>query len=79
MTLTDNTSRSSSTLKALGSIALILLIVGGLNWAMVGLFEVDLVAALFGAMTALSRLIYVLVGAAALYGLVLLVQLNRRF
>jgi uncharacterized membrane protein YuzA (DUF378 family) len=79
MPLTDHTSRSSSTLKALGSIALILLIVGGLNWAMVGLFEVDLVAALFGAMTALSRIIYVLVGAAALYGLVLLVQLNRRF
>lgn len=78
MTITHPTHRSSSTLKALGTIALILLIVGGLNWAMVGLFEVDLVAALFGAMTALSRIIYVLVGAAALYGLVLLVQLNRR-
>jgi uncharacterized protein len=48
-------------------IALILVIVGGLNWGLVGLFEFDLVAAIFGEMSALSRIIYILVGLAALY------------
>lgn len=51
-------------------IALILLIVGGLNWLLVGAFEFDLVAALFGEMSALSRIIYVLVGLAAIYALI---------
>lgn len=52
-------------------IALVLLIVGGLNWGLVGLFEFDLVAAIFGEMSALSRIVYVLVGLAALYAAVL--------
>jgi uncharacterized membrane protein YuzA (DUF378 family) len=51
-------------------ITLVLLIVGGLNWGLVGLFEFDLVAALFGEMSALSRLVYVLVGLSALWQLV---------
>lgn len=46
-------------------IALILVIVGALNWGLVGLFRFNLVAALFGADSALSRVVYVLVGAAA--------------
>lgn len=45
---------------------LALLIIGGLNWGLIGLFSVDMVAALFGAGSALSRLIYILVGASAL-------------
>lgn len=69
-------ARTSGGFKALSTIALILLIVGGLNWALVGLFNFDLVEALFGAMTALSRIVYILVGAAALYGLVILVRIN---
>jgi uncharacterized membrane protein YuzA (DUF378 family) len=44
----------------------VLLIVGGLNWRLVGAFDFDLVAAIFGPMTLLSRLVYVLVGLAAL-------------
>ena len=44
---------------------LALLIIGGLNWGLIGLFNVDVVAALFGAGSALSRLIYTLVGASA--------------
>lgn len=44
-------------------VALVLVIIGALNWGLVGLFEFDLVAALFGGQTApLSRLIYILVG-----------------
>lgn len=58
-------------------VALLLLIVGGFNWALVGLFNLDFVAALFGPMTLVSRLVYVAVGAAALYGLVLLARLGR--
>ena len=48
-------------------IALILVVIGGLNWGLVGLFEYDLVAALFGSMSAVSRAVYDLVGLAALY------------
>jgi uncharacterized membrane protein YuzA (DUF378 family) len=49
---------------------LLLLIVGGLNWGLVGLFDFDLVAALFGEMSVISRAVYVLVGASALWQLV---------
>jgi len=48
-------------------IALILVIVGGLNWGLVGLFDFNLVAAIFGEGSTLSRIIYILVGLAALY------------
>lgn len=51
---------------------LVLLIVGGLNWGLVGLFNFDLVAALFGEMSALSRIVYALVGASAIYQIVAL-------
>jgi uncharacterized membrane protein YuzA (DUF378 family) len=51
-------------------IALVLLIIGGLNWMLVGLFEFDLVAALFGEMTVLARIVYILVGVAAIYALI---------
>lgn len=52
---------------ALGWIAVILLIIGGLNWGLVGIFEWDLVAAIFGAMSVASKVVYILVGVAALY------------
>jgi uncharacterized membrane protein YuzA (DUF378 family) len=48
-------------------IALILVIVGGLNWGLVGLFNFNLVAAIFGAGSTLSRIVYILVGLAAVY------------
>jgi hypothetical protein len=57
-------------MRTINVITLVLLIVGGLNWGLVGLFEFDLVAALFGEMSALSRLVYVLVGLSALWQLV---------
>lgn len=56
-----------SAMSALDYLAMALLIIGGLNWGMVGLFEVDMVATLFGQGSPLSRVIYVLVGVAALY------------
>ncbi len=56
-------------MKALNLITLILTIVGGLNWGLVGLAEFNLVAALFGPDSGLSRTVYVLVGLSALYQL----------
>ena len=47
-------------------LTLVLLIVGGLNWGLVGLFGFDLVAAIFGAGSILSRVVYVLVGLSAI-------------
>jgi len=47
--------------------ALVLVVVGGLNWGLVGLFDFDLVAFLFGDMTAISRVVYALVGISAVY------------
>jgi uncharacterized protein len=57
-------------MRAINLVTLLLLIVGGLNWGLVGLFDFDLVAALFGEGSALSRLIYILVGASALWQLI---------
>lgn len=58
-------------MKALNLITLLLIIVGGINWLLVGAFQFDLVAALFGGQDAgLSRIVYVLVGLSALYQLI---------
>lgn len=54
-------------MKVLNWIALILVIVGALNWGLVGLLNFDLVAAIFGTMSVLSRIVYTLVGIAAVY------------
>ncbi|HOJ77190.1 MAG TPA: DUF378 domain-containing protein [Bacillota bacterium] len=51
-------------------LALVLVIIGALNWLLVGLFRFDLVANLFGGQTALlSRIVYSLVGIAGLYAI----------
>ncbi len=57
-------------MRLINTITLVLLIVGGLNWGLVGLFNFDLVAAIFGDMSPLSRIVYTLVGASALWQLV---------
>jgi uncharacterized membrane protein YuzA (DUF378 family) len=54
-------------LNTLDWIALILVIVGGLNWGLVGIFKFDLVAAIFGQMGIVSRIVYTLVGLSAIY------------
>lgn len=55
-------------MKTLNLVTLALLIVGGLNWGLVGAFQFDLVAALFGGQDAmLSRVVYILVGVSALW------------
>ena len=62
----------------LDRIALILTIIGGLNWGSIGLFRFDLVAALFGGQTAtLSRVVYTLVGISAVWCISLLFRDHR--
>lgn len=57
-------------MKAVRFLALLLMVVGSLNWGLVGFFEYDLVAKLFGGMhSAGARVIYALVGLAGLYGI----------
>ena len=65
-------------MRIVNTVTLILLIVGGLNWGLVGLFGFDLVAALFGEMSALSRIVYTLVGASALWQLIPLFRGENR-
>jgi uncharacterized membrane protein YuzA (DUF378 family) len=64
---TSSTAMTARTVTPLDWIALVLAIIGGLNWGLVGAFNFDLVAAIFGAGSAISRLVYILVGLAALY------------
>ena len=62
----------------LDKIALILVIIGGLNWGSVGLFRLDLVAFLFGGSDSLiSRIVYILVGVGALWCISLLFRDTR--
>jgi len=61
-------------MRAINLLTLALIIVGGLNWGLVGAFDFDLVAAIFGPMSALSRLVYTLVGLSALYQIIPLLK-----
>lgn len=58
-------------------IAVILLIVGGINWGLVGAFRINLVSQIFGTFTFAARLIYILVGISAVYFLVMIVSKKR--
>ena len=57
-------------------IALTLVIIGAINWLLIGLFNFDLVATIFGAMSVMSRIIYVLVGIAGLISIGLYPRIN---
>lgn len=65
--------------KTIDVVAYVLIIVGALNWGLVGFFSFNLVAALFGEMTVLSRIVYALVGLAAVYDIVALPSMVRRW
>jgi uncharacterized membrane protein YuzA (DUF378 family) len=56
-------------MKALNLVTLALIVIGGVNWGLVGLFGFDLVAAIFGAGSVISRAVYSLVGLSALWQL----------
>ncbi len=65
-------------LNVLDWVALALVIVGALNWLLVGLFKFDLVAAIFGEESAMSRVVYSLVGVAGVYMIYLATMLGRK-
>jgi len=65
-------------LNILDKVAIVLVVVGGLNWLLVGLFSWNLVSFIFGDMSALSRLIYGLVGLAAVYVAVTMPKYARK-
>jgi len=66
-------------MKSIDVLVAILLVVGGLNWGLVGLFNLDLVALIFGEMSVLGRLVYVLVGLSAIYQALQWKAIQRRW
>ncbi len=61
-------------MKALDMITLILIIIGGINWGLVGLFDWNLVAVIFGFAPVLVKIIYIVVGLSGLWQIVVLVR-----
>ncbi len=59
-------------MKVIDTIALILVIIGAVNWGLIGIFNFNLVDAIFGAMSIFSRIIYTLVGISGLWCIKLL-------
>lgn len=59
-------------MKVIDTIALILVIIGAINWGLVGIFDFNLVDTLFGVMSVISRIIYILVGISGLWTIKLL-------
>lgn len=64
-------------MKTLYNIVLTLVIVGALNWLLIGLFDFDLVATLFGTMSVLSRIVYTLVGISGIISIGLYSKINE--
>ncbi len=56
-------------MKVIDYLALILVVIGAINWGLIGFFSFDLVKLIFGDMTLLSRIVYALVGISGLYAL----------
>ncbi len=59
-------------MKIVDKIALVLIIIGAINWGLIGFFSFNLVDAIFGSMSVISRIIYALVGISGLWGIKLL-------
>jgi len=66
-------------MKSMDVVVAALLVVGGLNWGLVGLLRFDLVATLLGDATMLSRLVYMVVGICALYQVIQWKAIQRRW
>ncbi len=65
-------------MKITSFIAFILVIIGALNWLLIGLFSFDVVAIIFGVASIMSRIIYSLVGLAGLWMIFYLVVANKK-
>ena len=61
-------------MKIIDKIALALIVIGAINWGLIGLFRFNLVELLFGDMTLIARIVYSLVGISGLWGIKLLLE-----
>lgn len=59
-------------MKVIDKIALVLIIIGAINWGLIGIFNFNLVDTIFGAMSIISRIIYILVGISGLWAIKIL-------
>ena len=59
-------------MKIIDKIALLLVIIGAINWGLIGIFHFNLVSTLFGVMSIISRIVYILVGISGIWGIRLL-------
>jgi len=66
-------------MKTIDVVVWTLLAIGGLNWGLVGVLKFDLVAAIFGDMSILSRIVYALVGLSAVYNIVAMKAIWKRW
>ena len=64
-------------MKLLYNIVLTLVIIGALNWLLIGIFELDLVASIFGEMTIISRIVYTLVGVSGIISIGIYKKINE--
>ena len=76
--LVDTRNKEETYMKMFDNISLTLVIIGALNWLLIGVFRFDLVAFLFGNMTLLSRIVYILVGLCGLYLITFYGRINDR-
>lgn len=75
----NRTNVRKKELNIMDTLSLILIVIGALNWGLVGIFQFDLVAAIFGGMSGVvSRIIYTLVGLAGLWGITMLFRKRNR-
>lgn len=73
------TNERSTTMKIVDVISAVILAFGGLNWGLIGLFGFNLVEAVFGPMSIMSRIIYCVVGLSALYEIIMFRTIQRRW
>ena len=66
-TITKNAKKGMVFMKIIDKIALVLVIIGAINWLLIGLFSFNLVDTIFGTMSIISRIVYILVGISGLW------------
>ncbi len=64
-------------MKLLDNIILALIILGAINWGLIGIFQFDLVANIFGSMSVFSRVIYSIIGISGLYAISFFIKNNN--
>lgn len=71
--------RNEKALKTVDVVVWTLLTIGGLNWGLIGIFNFNLVAFIFGELSILSRIVYILVGFSAIYAIVGVKSTSKRW